>query len=246
MSFPIEKTAFCVASFERPRLLYRLLQSIRDVYPETPVYVADDSRPQRRPAPEDVDGWFQLPYDAGLSKKRNTLIEGTTEERLLFLDDDFVLAEAAGVEQLNTLLDVLPSVGIAAGIEQREDGRPAYAARFEVEGKTLHLDAPPLYEWEAGGICYGRVDLAPNYFVARREVFEGVRWDERRRIAEHLPFFLDLQKKTDWEVVCTPEATFEHMREHPDAEYRRHRVRGHQELKKALADRGFEGIGRRL
>src|SRR5262245_41854678 len=68
-----------ISTFARPDCCLRLVESIREYYPDVSVIVADDStlehRAQLTPLFKDLHLQLHwLPYDSGLSAKRNAVV----------------------------------------------------------------------------------------------------------------------------------------------------------------------------
>jgi len=84
-----------IKTFERQNALERLLASIREHgYSDYPVLVADDSKSPYKDAilreySDIVDEYIVLPFDVGLSKGRNALLERVESEYVVLHDDDF-------------------------------------------------------------------------------------------------------------------------------------------------------------
>lgn len=74
---------FIIHTFKRPDCLSRLLESIKEYYPNTPVIVYDDSE-----------------FDRGLSWGRNHLVSQVKTKYFLLLDDDFVFTNETKIERL--------------------------------------------------------------------------------------------------------------------------------------------------
>src|SRR5512142_2725105 len=74
-----------VKTFERPKVLRRLLAGIRRAYPSLQVIVMDDSR-----APAKFDGvrTIVMTYDSGVSAGRNEGLKQVATKYVLVLDDD--------------------------------------------------------------------------------------------------------------------------------------------------------------
>lgn len=246
----INDTAFLVTSFERSHCLVALLESIEQHYPDARVYIADDSQEGYRPNAdkiaerEIVEEWIQLDYDVGLSVKRNVLVEATDEPYLLILEDDFVFEARTDIADLRQILDV-GAADLVAGVCERHRRKSQLASHFDYSRPTLYLDRDLTQPHQVvEGLPYSRPDYVPNFFLARREVLEDNPWDERYKLAEHLPFFLDMHDAGEYEVAQTRGVVVHHQRKRP-SRYRRHRQRGRDLLTKALRDRGFDRLVRR-
>ena len=77
------------------------------------------------------------------------------------------------------------------------------------------------------GTRYRIADQVVNFFLAKREVFNDVRWDDRILIEyEHMDFFLQL-RKTKWKAAVSVESQVTHLKfdsaEDGWMEYRKHR-----------------------
>ena len=66
-------------------------------------------------------------------------------------------------------------------------------------------------------------DQVVNFFLAKRAVFDDIRWDNRIKVEwEHLDFFLQL-KKTKWKVAACLDAKAIHINSQHDSTYNYHR-----------------------
>ncbi len=92
-----------IKTFERPRILRRLVSSIRRLYPDLKVIVADDSR---SPVPVDGVTTIELPYNTGLTAGRNAALREVVTPYFLLLDDDFVRGHVYSFHTTENLLDV--------------------------------------------------------------------------------------------------------------------------------------------
>ena len=225
--------AFLIKTFERPHLLARLLDSIAQFYPEAHVYVADDGQ---RPA--DLTGCrvrvehIRLPYDSGLSAGRNAMIDASTEPYLLLLDDDFVFTAATRIECFLAVLAARPEIGIVTGSTVVDRQRERYEGRFAIEDGGRRLRLIPLDSAESsvrpddsGMWPVLDVDYGINFFLARRSVFDVVRWDPELKLSEHISFFLAAHR-AGVRVAFAPEVLVDHVKERSSTQYRCYRERG--------------------
>lgn len=231
--------AFCIKTHERPDYCRRAVGSIREKYPAANIYVADDSRKTRRY--READETFELPRDVGLSAGRNHLVGHTTEPYLLFLDDDHVVGEDTDVEKMHVVLEAFPEIGLAGGLFLNDGENPhSFHGQLEVRGDELvHYRNGEGPEHLSNGVGpIERVDITHNFFLARRALFEDVRWDEDLKLAEHTDFFLRL-KETGWEVAYLPDVAIEH---YPGGgtKYRRDRRRAFEWKDRTLEKHGLE------
>lgn len=201
-----------IVTFLRPRKLKLLVDSIKEYYPDAPVVIGDNGR--RLPAaPSELaaqlpgcETWV-LPFDCGLAASRNFLVSKTTGDVLIF-DDDFELTADTNLNDLRTVLNERPDVGIACG-----------HAGF--------VDPEHIRGWERthSGVEYCLCTLADNFMLIRREVLDVVRWNDKLKISsEHGPFF-EAVAKTPWKVAYVPSVKIQHSQGGDSAEYRNYRHR---------------------
>jgi hypothetical protein len=181
-----------ITSFLRPGYVQACLDGIFNNLPECKVIVADDS-----------DGTagrekfaILMPFDSGLSAKRNALVQATRTKYWLSGHDDFDFSTPEAREGLKTLVEVLdwnPNIDVAGG---RVHNNPYEGFLEYVEG--AYIREHPLRP--DGLRPFYPVDLTVNYFLARTDRI--VPWDERMKIGgEHGDWFLEMKfqgRKTVW------------------------------------------------
>jgi GT2 family glycosyltransferase len=236
--------AICIPTFERPESCQRAVDSIRQFYPDVPVYIADDSR-----KPGEFEGavTYHYPFDIGVSAKRNWLIERSTEKYLFLMDDDQVFRQK---NTLEVLFDTLKTTDIhICGTELIEHGNFLdYHGDINIIDQILHYVPHKCIGKDCGIVKnrYGRrfhdVQIIPNVFLAKREVFDKVRWDNRKKLAEHTDFFLQA-KKHGVKVGYSPDVFLEHFRGNcPTKFYEMMRRRARQWLNQTAEEWGFHSI----
>ncbi|MDH4471515.1 MAG: glycosyltransferase [Fluviicola sp.] len=197
--------AICLTTFKREKLCRRLIESIKNVMPEIPIFIANDGE-----TPINIEGAYvyNLDFDLGVSFKRNYLAEHIPKEYtyLTFVDDDMVFTEKTRLDIFREMLDQDQKLSLVSG-EVYDFGtilRP-YEAHFEWEDNdtTLRLVA---YNGE------GIVDLTQNFFMIRRSVFTNSGWKNHLKLAEHVPFFIDL-KNNNYVCSHTKQVSIDHFPE---------------------------------
>lgn len=190
----LESITVAVPSFLRFGYLATCLAQLRTHLPECRICVADDSGlPPHVPTGVKL---ISLPFDSGLTVKRNAIVAATETPYLLLYCDDFATDERtrAGVEKLASILDSFPDVDVASG---RVDNRP-------YEGYLEYVPGSHIREHRVANISeapYTPVDLTVNYFLAR--VSRLIPWDETIVPigGEHGDWFLAMKeagRKTVW------------------------------------------------
>lgn len=172
-----------VKTFERREQLLRLLESLRRLFPNVPVIVADDSR---QPAQHPGVRTLALPFDVGVSAGRQAALAAVNTEYTWVLDDDFVLYRASRLGRVLATLNQQPRLDIIGGpvinvplvIKQSGAGSPIY-----------YTEAEPLLPL---GSRVGNLvvrDKVLNFFVGRTERLRLVGWDPALKRLDHADFF---------------------------------------------------------
>ena len=205
-----------IKTFERQPALERLLASIRDQgYADYPVLVADDSKTPYKDAilrkyGDVVDEYIVLPFDAGLSRGRNELLERVKTPYFMLNDDDFVFIEETDIEwaidKLNQAnLDILSGTLIE---KERVNTFPMIPNRLSTL-LGLYRERWTRKGWIAeicinddGGVEISpvrrenseiqRCDLVPQFFVGRTcKVWDSLGgWNSNMKsFGEHWEFF---------------------------------------------------------
>lgn len=173
---------FCIKTYLRPQACENLVQSIRKFYPGAQIMVNEDPC---------------------IAKGRNAMVRGTKRPFLLMLDDDFLFTEETDIGWLRDVLHIVPC-HVAAGIVvdcSNGDRVPRNSGgNLRLHDGTLYLDKLSRDR--------GTVDVVPNFFLARREIFKDCQW--RFGIgAEHADFFMQL-KEREFMVVQDDRITIDH------------------------------------
>jgi hypothetical protein len=172
-----------VKTFERPRLLARLLSSLARCFPGLPVIVADDSRcPRTWPGVRTLS----LAYDSGVSAGRQAALEQVQTELTWVLDDDFIVHSGTQLERVVSTLRAQPRLDILGG--QVVD-LPLLRRRGSPRDPIYPTSRAPLLPL---GTLLGSAevcDKVPNFFVGRTQRLRLVGWDARLRRVEHADFF---------------------------------------------------------
>jgi len=199
MNSSVDNIAFCLKTFERPKVAQRCVDSILALWPDAKIYQADDSR-NPQPA-KGVHQFWQLPHDVGVSAGRNHLIRHTTERFLVSIDDDYIFTKETGIPRMKQLLLDHDDI-VMAGCKcrhirnEKRKGWTKYYADIRID-KNGVLWAPQVSRWEQehdDGLKWAQADTISNFWIAKRRLFDSMMWDERLKIGgEHADFFQRLQ-----------------------------------------------------
>lgn len=222
----LENITILIPTFHRRGYLRDCLDGIAVNLPECAILVASDDGllPERGMLPQacDRDSWFTLPYDSGLTVKRNILAQGTLTRYALMGSDDFDFSTSQAREGIIRMAQLFKAsdltfmeVDVACG---RVNNRP-------YEGHLEYVPGQYIKEHRIGPRQASRVtgvDIAANYFLARADFLRKFPWDETIRPigGEHADWFLDL-KAANRKVVFVPgvninELPKDRSKEHPD------------------------------
>ena len=234
------EVAICIKTYMREALLLRSVKSILSICPfKHRLYIADDG-----PISDDKARLYdelrakghivlELPRDSGISYGRNQLVRASTEPYILLIDDDIVFSASSDIAILADVLAAEPKVGIVAPVLRNEGN--AFGAYFVNENYARGLDLrregslivrvpSAKIVLKAGAAEFIHADQVVNCFLARREVFDSVRWDDRIKVEyEHMDFFLSLKLDGRWMATVAQNAAAIHLRRDEDMDYFRAR-----------------------
>ena len=233
-----EKTriAIGIKTFMREEALFKTLKAIKEHFPlPYRIYLADDSRISDdkeyiygRLDKEDHK-IFRLSFNSGLSVGRNRIVKEITEDYILIMDDDILLQDGDSIKNMKTVLDSDERLGLVSGMLFTESGQylacENYQKGLKFEWKSGFLHRYPIKRdiHEVDGIKFIYADQVVNFFLAKKEIFQKVSWDNRIKIEwEHIDFFLAL-KQSGWKSAVCLDTKAAHQYIKPDAEYNRFR-----------------------
>jgi GT2 family glycosyltransferase len=237
---------FGITAFNRPQLLRELIESIRARYPHVRIVVADNGD-QHAALPDDVEV-IRLPFDCGLSRARNALIDHLKTEYLLVLEDDFQFTSETDVEPLRRVLDAAPDIGVVGGAIRGSDGRvTCYALDIEVCRKTMRVrEATHRKEVTPCGVPYRLCDMVWNFALFRRAMLREHRWVDALKIGEHCPYFYEVKLGGRWRVASCSLPKIYHVPGRRPADYLKYRQRAARYFQAYLAARGIQHYERVL
>ena len=233
------KIAIGIKTFMREEMLFKTLDSIEKYFPYThKIYIADDgpisNEKEYRYQRLEVKGHtvIRLPFDSGLSLGRNEIINRMEEEYILMMDDDICLTDGDSIEKMKQVLDSEDDIGLCAGMIYYENSGECFGGNAYSRGLMLEINKGVLYRHSSkgrlakmNGILFNYAEQVANCFLAKREVFKSISWDNRIKIEfEHMDFFLNL-KRTKWKVTVCLDTKLTHSHQFElDPVYNRHRL----------------------
>ncbi len=162
-----------------------------------------------------------LPYNCGLSYSRNYFISKTKEPLVLVIDDDYMFDELTIFSPMINLLLLEENIGLVGGKLNDRDTLPTRIYIQKIKNNNLnqliYITKPINYLTSSPTIIqksyrYFKSEVVPNFFLAKKEVFDDIKWDNELKLVEHSDFFLRL-KTSKWKVLFTPDTIVQH---HPE------------------------------
>lgn len=208
-------------TLERPVVAQRFVRSARREFPGVPIYVADQSR-RLGPMAEFYEvervNVIRLPFDSGLSRSRNLLIEAMDVDYVALCDDDFILGPATSFESAIDVLEHEEELGVVGGLLHEYDGVTECIRNWEMffdhDERNQRFTATPIYNYPAiarqvAGQTVYICDAVLNFAVLRKRMFamlsNSIRWEEHIKInGEHEDFYLNLKKNSAYRVAYLP------------------------------------------
>jgi glycosyltransferase involved in cell wall biosynthesis len=172
-----------IKTFERPKVLKRLLASLKRQYPSLRIIVVDDSR---NPAKVDGVQTIIMPYDSGISAGRNEALKHVATKYVLILDDDFVFDRHAGFEPSLAIMERHPEIDIMGG---RVVNLPFFITDDYSQGTLFPTEAKPTMPPGSRISDLLVYDKVANFFIGRTDRLCLVGWEPALKKLEHADFF---------------------------------------------------------
>ena len=227
---PLDNLVLGITAFNRPKLLERLVASVREFYPSLPIMIADNGW-----QPADLTEWSGITMvdvedDCGLSASRNALAAACPTPLMCLAEEDFVFTDKTDLAAGVAILDENPELGMIGGSLIQDRQVQHYARNFRRE---RHPEGDVLKAIPAGGPMINQGDQSPtwrkcsmvfNWGIIRRDLMIEVPWDEDLKLGEHADWFLRVGEDSDCEVGPTLSILARHDRDDP-GDYSQHRNR---------------------
>lgn len=234
-----KEIAIGIKTFLREETLFKTLESYETFCPfHYRLYIADDGRVSDKKTyhyynlEKNGHEVLRLPSDSGISVGRNAIVKMAKESYILITDDDINLISEDTLKQMKTILDCDDNLGLVAAVLKNWNGEGfggsenySKGLSFSFENKMLIRTPAPRDIKTYRGINYVIADQVMNFFLAKKELFNDVKWDDRIKVEyEHMDFFLEM-KKTNWKAaVCLDAQALHTKSNHLDEEYNERRM----------------------
>ncbi len=237
---------FGITTFGRPELLTNLIRSIYRRYPLARIVVANNGKEQLN-VPDSVT-LLNLPFDCGLSRARNALVDELSTKYLLILEDDFLFTDETTIEPLVEVLEADPEVGAVGGALRSFYGRvAAYALDIEVFRDTMYVrEATHRLKLTPRGLPYRLCDMIWNFALFRKEMLNDHRWIDRLKVGEHCPYYHQVKLAAKWRVAACNTTRIDHVPEKRSSDYLKYRQRAQNMFDGYLKEHGIKNYHRVL
>lgn len=174
-----------VTTYESHEVAKQCIESIRKHYPDMRVVVADNSKNPKR-----IEGSLlvKLPEDAGLSASRNAGVLHVNTPYVFLTDDDQHVEDGESLKKMyDSMIDnELDIVGgsVVHSIAKVPSDYTGLIYRYPTSVELKHGCHKTLPDGT------DIVDITMNFFMARKETLEKVKWRRQLKICEHMDFFL--------------------------------------------------------
>lgn len=173
------KTTLIVKTFERPQCLSRLIYSIKMMYPNLRIIVADDSREFH---PISGVEHLRMPYDSGVSAGRNLALSQVETPYVVTLDDDFLFNDRTKLEKWLEILETT-KLDLVGG---QVSGHPDYHASLHIVDDALVFRPEPV--GREGNFLLWNIVL--QFWMGKtKKVREIGGWDNEFKTCDHIIFF---------------------------------------------------------
>ncbi|MEM1241884.1 MAG: glycosyltransferase [Cyanobacteria bacterium P01_H01_bin.26] len=203
-----------IKTFNRPKTVVGAIKKIRKFYPDIKVLLADDSQ-KTVEIDDNKTEVFPMPFDSGVSRGRNFLLEKVKTPYFLMMDDDHYFNGRTRLEKMLSLtedydFDILSALVFQRSVFKKELYRKKlvdFYLNLEIDRGTLTF-ADGFYEKTDK---YIRCDLVHQFFIAKTEPVRQIGgWDDRLKTADHADFFIRA-KQADLKVGYTPLSRVDHV-----------------------------------
>ena len=241
--------AIFVNTFLRDDLIPRFVDSCEKHIPNGRLYITDNGRMNSTKMnyykelkkrghiidiKEEFNYWWRKAFNEKISKLQD-------EKYVLKIDDDFIFFDRCNIKRFKELLESDTKIGLIGGQVWQTHRNVASDYIFDVVEKEDNGKYLLKYsEIKEKGRIY--CDFVPDFWMARREIFEDIRMAEDLKPAQggHEHFFRTIYEKRiqgriDWRVAYTHEVRVEHEKEgHQTEEYKKHRSSGLKDYHKNI------------
>ena len=236
------KIAIIYTTFLREELARETLKSITDNWRDDFVLlIADQGDSSKKPFyfeklyPGKAIGYNKLPFDCGVSLARNMLVQEAMDRGIKYciLTADSIEFTPETVKKLNLAIDFLESIYKVGILGFDLNNRIPWEYDMELGKEDFILTKNTItYKDETTGLSVKKCDICRQFFIAKTEALQQVRWDNDLKTADHEDFFWRF-KQAGYGVFWTPDISGNYIDCKPP-EYAIYRKRMYKEFRKIL------------
>uniref|UniRef100_A0A8C4YVS3 Glycosyltransferase 2-like domain-containing protein n=1 Tax=Gadus morhua TaxID=8049 RepID=A0A8C4YVS3_GADMO len=220
-------------TFLRYKELKVLIRSLRQFYKDVVLIVADDSFTPEKITEENVLQYI-MPGGQGWFAGRTLAVSQVTTKYFLWVDDDFLFTDKTKIEDLVEVMEATPELDVVGasvnGSEfyfsiDYEEGDGVYGGCLQRKSKVKIRSLPNYPQCSI-------VDGVVNFFLARTDAVNRVRFDPKLKRVAHSEFFMDGLGQLM--VASCGHVSIGHQSKMAIAEYQRFRHPGNAEVQYKL------------
>lgn len=216
-----------IKTFYRPHCLHNCIKTIRRFYPNIFIIVTDDSSDEVKLKNQDVIRKFKkikyipLPYDSGLSKGRNIMVQHCPTKYFMITDDDFYLSNDFNLEKAIAALEFHNSDLIGGKLVSNTGNNGTWTHNFI----DIKSEKSPNLVGEKFFVKYNdyrnylknpylekifETNTTHNHFIANTAALRTSPWRDKLKVGEHEIFFVDWYNNK-FTVLCSEELIFHEL-----------------------------------
>lgn len=230
-----DKPLVIITTFLRPQLLIKTVNSWLD-NTDFDILVVEQTKGEIYKIDEQRLVMYPVAYDSGLSFSRNVGVEYAKYygyRNVIIAADSISLTKNYDFNSIINTLDTVKDLGII-GFDLA--GRIPWEVDMEIKNKSFYLTLPSRPKIHLNDINFTICDMIRNFFIAKTECLNEVKWDDNLRLAEHQDFFYRL-KQTNWKVFHTNTIVGSYVSDKSNPEYKRLRNRCWTEFSKIVKEK---------
>ncbi|KAK7175133.1 hypothetical protein R3I93_002128 [Phoxinus phoxinus] len=226
-------------TFLRYEELNVLINSIRQLYPNIKIIVADDSLTPEKVTGNNVEHYI-MPPAQGWFAGRNLAVSQVTTKYFLWVDDDYIFNNNTRIESFVEIMEKVPELDVVGGAVGKNQFffRLQYEEGEEEEGGCLRRFHRKSHQSVPGFKGCFFVDGVVNYFLARTDAVRRVGFDPFLKRVAHTEFFLD--GLGDLLIASCKGLSVGHQKKRKQSKYRQFRFPGRNDGKMKLAHHYFK------
>ncbi|XP_034007599.1 beta-1,4 N-acetylgalactosaminyltransferase 2-like [Trematomus bernacchii] len=179
-------------TFLRYPQLKVLLKSIRQFYKDIEVIIADDSFVTENITGDHIQHYI-MPPGKGWFAGRNLAVSQVTTKYILWVDDDFLFTKWTKIEEMVKVMEAVPELDVLGGKVGKDQFYSSliYEEGDEMEGGCMYRKSRGKFHSLPGYPECSLVSGVVNFFLARTDAVQRVRFDPKLKRVAHSEFFMD-------------------------------------------------------